>query len=434
MTLLAYIVVALNAVICVRLFFEKSRRRSPFQFFYLSLLSLVILPGFSDINAGYHSFHPFAPPVNLTSELIVSAHLKVLMMMLSFLFLEKIASLYMAPPVFHFPPVRVGWNVYDAIIILLVFYVASGIWYYGFFTLSSASLEDIRVGRIGAFPLYLFYFQIILAGIPAFYLLRLDRRLTGAFVFILFVAIYLFLGGSRQAIVISIAVAIAIVLGRSGRWNAVLLIVVFTVGFAAIDFVLQILKMLRNLPSLDHRLSFISALLSGEISFSAPARDSGSESSIRYVMYDFLYYNPPPDFGSLSYLRRALLFWLPSSVDVLGIKPPDFEVVMFAEAMGNRVGTMHATFFGSAFADARFFSFLWVILFVILFRLIEHVIPRLGSVERCAVWGSSVYVAFMVARGSLYAPLVVISIAIAIAVLSTRLRVGKEVSGYTLAS
>jgi hypothetical protein len=173
-TLIAYILVSLNAAICGLLFLRKSKQGSPFQFFYLSLLSLVILPGFWDVNSGYYSFHPFAPPINLTADLIISAHLKVLMMMISFLVFEEIASLQLGAPSLHFSSTRAGWSTYDLIAIWTIVSAVAGIWYYGFNVLSSTSFSEIRAGRIGVFPLYMFYLQIILIGIPGFQAGRSD--------------------------------------------------------------------------------------------------------------------------------------------------------------------------------------------------------------------------------------------------------------------
>lgn len=201
------------------------------------------------------------------------------------------------------------------------------------------------------------------------------------------------------------------------------------------DILLQIVKFVRNLPSTDARIDFLGDLILGKVPLSIfTINQVGSEASIRYIMYGFLTDHAPSDFGNLQYFVRTLLFWLPSNLDVFGIKPDDFEMVMYAEAMGNRSGTMHATFFGSAFADARWLAVVWVGWFSFIFKFFEHLMMKMRPLERSMIWGSCVYFSFMVSRGSFYAPTLIIFMALGVVWLSGRWRDLSLVGGLTARS
>jgi hypothetical protein len=52
------------------------------------------------------------------------------------------------------------------------------------------------------------------------------------------------------------------------------------------------------------------------------------------------------------------------------------------------------------------------------FRLLEYIMVRLRPLERAMVWSSCIYLSFMAARGSLYAPLVITATVLLLAWLS----------------
>ncbi|MFC0147413.1 hypothetical protein ACFFJ0_05755 [Sphingobium scionense] len=369
-----------------------------------------------DLDQGYYSFHPFASPIYLSAELMQSVQTKILFMMISFLIFEKLCDISLGIYSIDLPYTVTNKNAYNYILIMLCIIVLFGGLYFGFSSLATTDMEQLRGGAIGKFSLLIIYTQIVLIGMPAFYFLRFNRPYIAIICAATFLFTYLLLGGSRQIIVFSIAIFVSLILYKSGKSKYVILILLFTVGFSSIDFVLQLFKLLRNLPSMDARLDFAMQLIAGKIPWSALTADQlGSESNVRYVMYGFLSESPPSDFGKFSYFGRSLLFWLPSSLDFLGIKPADFEATMFAEAMGNRSGTMHATFFGSAYADTGIYSFIWIGWFVAIFRALDWWLNKIPIYQRSFVWGSCIYFSFMVARGSFYAPLVVMTVALLVA-------------------
>lgn len=412
MTLLAILLILVNAALSLWLFARKRAINSPFQYFYLLLFGLGVFPSLFDLAPGSYDFHPYASPIYVTPEIIAAIHAKIAVLMLGFALLEGV--LRNRGPAIVLERTESSISIYDAMVLAILLFLGAGIWVFGFGQLATLSFGDLRVGEASTFALILFYLQVMIVGLPAVYWLKANRKLSAAAVLALFAITYLFLGGSRQTILISLIAVLAMALAERGRWATLLLVVAFSVGFSFADVILQSVKALRNLPSLEQRIALLGDLLTGQASLEGVS----TEASLRFVMYGFLNDPPPADFGHLDYFRRALLFWLPSGVDVLGLKPDDFEAVMFAEAMGNRVGTMHAIFFGSIFADGGWLAFVWILFFVLGFRLLEHVMRRLPPLERAMVWCSCIYLSFMAARGSLYAPLVITTTVLLLAWLS----------------
>jgi hypothetical protein len=413
MTWLAGLLIGFNSAICLLLFIRKRRINSPFQFFYLLLFGLGVFPSFFDLQVGTYEFHPFAPPIYLTPDTIMAVHAKIAAMLLTFALFEAIVDTRNRT-IITLPTTPAAISVYDAMVGAIILFLFAGIWAYGFGELATQSFGDLRFGETSTYSLILFYLQVMIVGLPAVYFLKADRKVTAAAILGLFAITYLFLGGSRQTIMLSLIIILAMALVGRGRWAYLLLIVAFSVGFSFADIILQSFKALRNLPSFEQRILLLGDLIAGR----ATLEGVSSESALRFVMYGFLHEAQPADFGSLEYFRRALLFWLPSSLDIAGLKPPDFEATMFAEAMGNRVGTMHAIFFGSVYADAGMLFLVWIGWFVLGFRLLEYIMVRLRPLERAMVWSSCIYLSFMAARGSLYAPLVITATVLLLAWLS----------------
>lgn len=402
MILFAILLIGFNCALCIYLFVRKRRINSPFQFFYLLVLGLAVFPGFWDLQTGAYEIHPYAPTMYLTPGVVLSVHAKIAAILLTFVALELALSSYRLG-VITLPKFRTQLTAYDGVVAAIVIVLIGGVYVYGFDVLSTMTFGDLRFGTVNTYSLVLFYLQTMVVGLPAVYWLKANRKLSAAAAMFVFAFSYLLLGGSRQTIILSLMTFIALALAGRGRWAYVLLILIGTVGFSAADVVLQAFKAVRNLPSMEQRIDFVVRLISGDVSMEGVTNEAG----LRFVMYGFMSEQLPADFGQLAYFRRALLFWLPSSVDVLGLKPADFEFTMFAEAMGNREGTMHPTFFGSVYADAGIWSFVWVGWFVLGFHVLERILLRLDPLERAMVWGSCIYLSFMAARGSLYAPLVI---------------------------
>lgn len=414
MILLAIFMIVFNCATCIYLFIRKRQINSPFQFFYLLLLGLAVYPAFFDLQTGAYEVHAYAAPIYLEPAVVLGVHTKLAVMLLTFVVLELALS-KRGPHFITLPKFRSPITIYDGVVALIVATLIGGIYFLGFQLLANVTFGELRQGEVGTYSLLLFYLQTMVVGLPAVYWLKAKRKLSAAAVMALFSLSYLLLGGSRQTIILSLMAFLALAITHRGRWSYVVLIIISTVGFSAADVVLQAVKAIRNLPSMEQRLDFVVQLVSGQASLEGVT----TEASLRFVMYGFLSEPLPSDFGQLAYFRRALLFWLPSAVDVLRLKPPDFEYTMFAEAMGNRQGTMHATFFGSVYADAGLFSFVWITWFAVGFRVLEGAMLKLGPLERAMVWSSCIYLSFMAARGSLYAPFVITGVVLLLAWLSS---------------
>lgn len=425
MTLFAILLVAFNSALCIYMFARKRAINSPFQFFFLALLAVGIFPSFFDLQVGVYEIHPFAPSIYLTPEVIGIVHLKIAAMLATFIAFDLMMGVDTSKRIV-LERATSNINAYDGVVAILVSVLAFGIYTFGFAYLSGLSFGELRFGgTVSTYSLLLLYLQLLVVGVPAVYWLKCNRKLSAVAVMMLFIITFLFLGGSRQTVVMGMAVFIAMFFTGRGKWTYAVLIIAFTVGFSFADTVLQAVKAFRNLPSLDARMALVGDLITGQ----ANLEGVSTEASLRFVMYGFLSEPLPADFGNFSYFQRALLFWLPSVIDVAELKPADFEYAMFAHAMGNRVGTMHPVFFGSIFADAGWLFFVWIAWFTLGFRLLETLMLKFPPLERAMVWSSCIYLSFMVARGSLYGPLVVISVVLLVAWLSTftrRLMTGDE--------
>lgn len=415
MTAIAYIIISANCIICGSLFLRKYRQNSPFQVLYLILLPLCIFPGYWDIFAGTLQYHPFAPPIDLSARTIVDAHVKIFAVLAGFGLLEHVWRPAKIPKLTTSPPTKQRNNY----IYLYLAFLASatiGATFIGPTDFSNISFDDIREGSIGKLSLLLFYFQILCIGLPAYYVLIRKNLILAATVFASFALLHLFLGGSRQVIVFSVAAVVLIHYTQNKRLNGAAFIILFTIAFGFLDSSLQILKLVRNTTGITDRINVITELLV----YGYGSGEASADSSVRYIMYRFLTEPLPDDFGSLTYLGRAALFWLPSTIDVFGIKPVDFEYAMFSHAMNGRIGTMHPTLFGSVFADAQWMMVFWIIFLGIWMRLLEMQLASVKHQERFMLWATCLYFSAMIARGSLYAPLVITGLAAGYAYFSSR--------------
>lgn len=413
MTILTIALLLCNSALTLYLFFQKRVINSPFQFFYLLLFGLVIAPGFFDLSPEMRQFHPWAPPLYVSADLVFNAHLVIAAILLLFALFERILPFGISQPI-ELPPLRVGLNIYDLVFVSLIAALLFGIYLYGFGKISNATFGDLRGGALNTFSLIMFYLQALIIGLPGVYWIKARRKLAASLVMGVFVLIFLTLGGSRQALVLSVMVFPALYMAKNDWKRGIGMIAIITIGFTYADSLLQILKALRNLPSMDARYAMLGQILGGNFDFDK----TSSETGVRYVMYAFLTEKPPSDFGHLDYFVRSLLFWMPSAIDIADIKPDDFEYKMFAQAMSNHSGTMHATFFGSIYADGRYFSAVWVAWIAAIFKITERIILRMQPLERLMVWSACIATSFMAARGSLYAPLVILSLTILLASLS----------------
>lgn len=138
----------------------------------------------------------------------------------------------------------------------------------------------------------------------------------------------------------------------------------------------------------------LSSILSGE-----------GELGLRNIFYFFVENNNNFEgFSQGATYLRMLLFWLPSEIGN-GIKPDDFAITMASAYMGvpsNEVYSVHPTFFGDAFANFGFLSFLLGSLWAVLFNILDVWISRLNSDIKAYIVSAWAYALIVIGRGSVY--------------------------------
>lgn len=413
--ILAYILVSLNCFICVSLFLRKRQRNSPFQVFFLLLLLISILPGYSHVALGVVQFHPFSPALLIDEAVIAQSHFIILGYLLAFLLFDL---LWPSPQltIVDKEKFRSGLGFYWAIPIMITGLILYALW--GGVEIYTSSFEDLREGPIGSYYLTLFYLQIIIIGLPAYLILIRNHLLFGLAILLGFTYLQMAFGGSRQILFIALFMIIFLRFQRYRLFSSLAIVLGFYITFEMLDIILQIAKLFRNQPDVYARIGLIPDLLNGSVDLSG----TSSEETIVFPMYILLTRELPVYFGEFQYFLRTLLFWMPSFLDFFGLKPLDFEYDIFHFVMGGRQGTMHATFFGNSYADTKIFFIVWVTLFALFFKFMENMILRFSGIEYVMVWSACVYFSVMTARGSLYAPFLVSTTVLVLAFGSKLLR------------
>lgn len=410
---LAKLMAMFNVYLGVLLFMRRRQQGSPFQFFYLMLVSVVLWPDIFQPTDLVVDFHPLGNIFFYSTNDYIKTQIISFLYLICFLVFESVIPS---------KPTPLKFNTHDhnnflvfLPIAILIGVVALLVQRNGLAALSNVSFSDLRDGPVSLSYLLISYLSIFCLFLPAYLFHGQKKYVLGIGIFLLFIAIYLIIGGTRQTTIIS-GFVFALFFIEKGKRPSLFLILLFTVGFTFIEFALAFAKLLRNTGGFEQRLVVLTAALNGSVDLSG----TSSDGSIRQVYHYFLVSEGSAAFGEFKYMIRSLLFWLPSFLDFSSIKPSDFEYDMFAYAMGGREGTMHATYFGSTFADSGYLFPIWCLFTVTIFRTIEFFI-RAGN-NSWFLWCLSVYVAVMAARGSLYAVLVVISIGILLSILNSMLR------------
>lgn len=415
--ILAYSLISINALLCIALFLRKRRANSPFQVFFMLLLLIAIIPGYSHADIGIIQFHPFSPALLIDTPAMIQTHFIILGYLLAFLLCDFIwpsPSLKIISTEKFDSSLGFYWAFPAMIIGLLLF----ALYQRGEAAIYTASFEDLREGPIGTFYLTLFYLQIVIIGLPAYLILIRKKLFIGFALFLLFAYLQIAFGGSRQILFIALFMIIFLKFQKYRLFSSLAIVFAFFLTFEMLDIVLQIAKLFRNQPDMYARLALIPDLLSGSVDLSG----TSSEEIIVFPMYLLLTRDLPTYFGEFQYFFRTLLFWLPSFLDFFSVKPDDFEYDVFAFVMGGREGTLHGTFFGNSYADTKQFFVVWVAFFALFFKFMENMLRRFDGVEYVMIWSACVYFSVMTARGSLYAPFLVSSIVLLSAFVSLFLR------------
>lgn len=392
-----FVLTIINCALGMFLSYVKARKNSPFFVFYLSLVALFVVPSLFDSTGNIVDFHPFAYPVEITFETLAKSQLVIFFTFVFFLTLEATAPKRSCAP--DFSQGSVGLFIMFPLLIPLI--VLAG--YNALGNTFFLSFITARYGELGPYPLMISYCAIFSVPLAALFYARGNLVLTIAALCVVLLPVLL--GGARQSLIISVF-ALIFCFAQKRRFALVyflvLIVVLVPVGEVGAGFV----KHIRNLPDLDARIQFLTNLPQ-----SLDNIKLGGESLLRFAFYHIMSGIEVTNGGEFTYLLRTLLVWLPSIVDVFSLKPDDFEYDMFAAVMMGRHGTMHPTYFGSIYADARGFFPLWILFSFAIMRSVEHVLKSYPDYA-AYLYLFCFYVSIMWARGSLYAPTFMLVLAI----------------------
>lgn len=402
-----------SMIISLLLLIWDLKRRSPFFLLWATILILILIPSLYDPFNRVILPHAFASTLYITDDMLLEHSIYSFFILISFLFLYII--LHQIFPqretIYLNNVVKSHNNVYLPYLILLCTSLLGFYKFYENFGSSIFHSFDFTTRRETSSLLesvLLSYPFMICCGLGCFFFL--NKKLIYLFIFIFFyLFLYFVLGGSRQPIIAAILPFLFYYCIGKNKLNKKLIIIFFLGSFLA-NFFFDGLIYLRNLESFDARIEALSNPI--ELIFNISNRD-GSELNVRYAFYYFLgYADTDNGYFGFSYLLRTLLFFLPSSLDIFQIKPEDFEYKMFYDYMNGKNGTMHPTIFGSIYADSGWNSIPWVIFLGFILYFLPIYIQRFKGAVYFCIWSTCVFYSLMIARGSIYASIVVISSAI----------------------
>lgn len=244
------------------------------------------------------------------------------------------------------------------------------------------------------------YFKYIFVGVIVYYFVVMRHYFALFMLGLLFLDFVMF-GGGRQFFLLALIGLVSAILMLK-RYS----FLVFFLTFSLIPigvFVAKILVFLRNLKGYQERLDFIVSF-----DWALIQRSTTNEYDLRFAFYYFIerQHELLDTFFSLNYFIRILYFWLPSSLS-FGHKPDDFEYEMYLVYAGEFGGSLHATFYGTIFADSGWFILPWLFLLIFMREISARVNFKTNQAANIIYWFSLVYLSIMWARGSIYAPIVV---------------------------
>lgn len=244
------------------------------------------------------------------------------------------------------------------------------------------------------------YFKYIFVGVVVYYF-TISRYFISLFLLGLLFLDFVFFGGGRQFFLLAIIGLVSAILIVK-RYSFITCFLTFSLMPIGI-FIAKVLVFLRNLNGYQERLDFIASFDWGIIK-----KSTTNEYDLRFAFYHFIgnQNDLPETFFSLNYFIRILYFWLPSSLS-FGLKPEDFEYDMYSFYTGEFDGSLHATFYGTIFADSGWFILPWLLLLFFVREMGARINFKTSHAANIVYWFSLVYLSTMWARGSIYAPIVV---------------------------
>lgn len=409
MTVLYFLLVTVNLLLVAWQAYQDVNRRSPLVFFWIGICAIFIVPSYLDIFVVNVSAHPHAVAFTLRTTAVVKAQL----VCCAFLLVYVALDMALMPRRFSLPGFEVKKNNKNLFCLLfLVFFLSlivipfiEVLSKYGIDFTKSFGFQDRRLGISFISAFILGYGLKISAALGVIFLI-LRKKLFFLCVVFLFLGVFLLLGGSRQPIIYLATPVIALLVFRARR-PFLTLVLTFVVLYVC-SGVFELLIYFRNLGGAQERLQ---ALINfGHTINTAFLRPDPA--SVRFAFYYFIEKGGGlPGLFDFAYMRRLALFWLPSPVDVLSIKPLDFEYTMFRYYMKGRQGSLQPTFFGSIYADSGAFFILWAFVFYSMNIIVLKILSKLSGVLYLVGWTVAAGGAIMWARGAIYGPSVVMYVA-----------------------
>jgi len=410
MLIIYYIILMVNIAAVFSILQWELKRLGPASVFWLSVLAVFLVPALFDPFVGYVQPHIYSVNYELDIFTLVISQAYVLVFLLvcgfGYLLLRpkrfggQVDKIYFVGQINSKSSRGLYWLL--AFLYLSIFAVFESYQTFGMLLFSDFGFIARR-DSLSALSGFLLSYNLIICGGVFFWLMLTKRYLMSASVVILYLLLYFVMGGSRQPLIILVLPFVVYFLSRSSYrvMYSALLVIFFNVFSKVLEFLLY----LRNLSGFEARLAAFSDI--PDLMFNSQEAVGSSESSLRFAFYYFVHSGVGGDgFGELNYFLRTLFFWLPSKLDVLGIKPADFEYTMFEFYMPGYQGTMHPTFFGSVYADSGWFLLPWAVFFVAIYRFFLPMMSRLKGVCFFAAWGLFAYFYMMLARGAIYGPFV----------------------------
>lgn len=261
------------------------------QFFYMTLLAIVIFPNiFQDVDY-YIDFHPFGRVFYFSASDYAAINLLVFTYLLVFIAVEII---FKSPHLSLISDLsqtekNISSSIHALPFFLFCVYLIWLINKYGLTTLGAISFLDIRGGAIGRHYLVMSYLGIMSAFLPAYFYHQKNSKIAALSTLIVLSAFFGLLGGSRQILVVAcVAFITPFVDRRSG--SLVIWILLITIGFPLLENSLAFVKALRNASNVEARIDLVIQMVSG----TDVLQNTSLDGSVRHVFNMFLSTDPPP--------------------------------------------------------------------------------------------------------------------------------------------
>ena len=397
-----YLLLFVNVLLCLMAGSLELKRKSPFFIFWWFVAGLILLPSVFEFSSEYVRPHHFASVLRLTPELLLESQ---------FIIFFSLLLLFILNEIFFDISKRIGIRKFRVVnadkyflfFLLLVLIPVIEAWF-GYWQFGNAlDFVSRREGFSFLSNFILSYVLLSSLGLATYYFLTKSKFKLSAFIILVFSLFFLF-GGSRQPLVV-IFLPLILLYGGRVKYTGIVF-VVLVLAMPVIAFLGEFLLYIRNIAGFENK---VEAFLNPLSFFLSDVKLASNEASLRYGFYFFVEgFSELDGLGEFSYLKRLFYFWLPSNFDYFGLKPEDFEYLLFNYYMGGREGSLHPTFFGMIFADAGYAFFIWIFLVSLLVLFSRLILRTLAGVSWCLVSSLFCYFYLMLSRGSIYGPFVVL--------------------------